>query len=144
MELLEYQRLAMRTRGNYMPHHCVMGLTFTLCGGRGQFGDYEFCSDCRQNEKLNQLNNAAMGLCGESGEFIDLVKKILWHEKKVDYETLDKLQKELGDVLWYVALASDALNFHLDEVARTNISKLKKRYPDGFNPDMAQKRLDET
>lgn len=72
-----------------------------------------------------------LGLAGECGEVCDKLKKALWH--KVPYE-LEDMKKELGDVLWYVtALASDH-GFKLSDVAQTNVEKLKKRYPRGFQP----------
>lgn len=85
-----------------------------------------------------QLKAACLGIAGESGEFIDLVKKMIYHQKPVS--TLD-LIKELGDKWWYDALACDALGLNMDTVAGRNIEKLRARYPEGFsfvqanNPD---------
>ena len=76
-----------------------------------------------------ELTNAALGLNGEAGEVADIVKKVLHHGHELDSE---KLIKELGDVLWYVAEAADAIGVELSEVARRNIKKLRARYPDGF------------
>ena len=84
------------------------------------------------NPKLNKkdvLINAVMGLCGESGEVIDLVKKHLAQGHDLDKE---KMIKELGDVAWYLAEACYALDVQLENVLSQNIEKLKKRYPDGF------------
>lgn len=84
------------------------------------------------NPKLNKkdvLINAVMGLCGESGEVIDLVKKHLAQGHDLDKE---KMIKELGDVAWYLAEACYALDVQLEDVLSQNIAKLKKRYPDGF------------
>ena len=75
------------------------------------------------------LINGVMGLCGESGEVIDLVKKHLYQGHELDKE---KLTKELGDVMWYVAEICEALNISLDEVMQGNIDKLQKRFKDGF------------
>lgn len=84
------------------------------------------------NPKLSKkdvLINAVMGLCGESGEVIDLVKKHLAQGHDLDKE---KMIKELGDVAWYLAEACHALDINLEDVLTQNIDKLKRRYPDGF------------
>lgn len=75
------------------------------------------------------LCNWALGLCGEAGEYSELVKKQLFHGKNVPIE--DKI-KELGDVLYYLAMCARENNLSLEQVAQTNIDKLKKRYPNGF------------
>ena len=75
---------------------------------------------------------AALGLCGEAGEFGDLVKKIVGHGHEASPETQVKMLKELGDVLWYVADNASAWGFTLEFIAQTNIEKLKARYPQGF------------
>lgn len=67
-----------------------------------------------------------MGLCGESGEAIDIVKKWLAQGHELDKE---HLKKELGDIAWYLAEASTALDISLDEILQANIVKLQKRYP---------------
>ena len=75
------------------------------------------------------LINGVMGLCGESGEAIDLVKKWLAQGHELDRE---KLAKELGDVAWYLAETAYALDIPLEDILRGNIEKLAKRYPEGF------------
>ena len=75
------------------------------------------------------LINGVMGLCGESGEAIDIVKKWLAQGHELDK---DKLIKEIGDVAWYIAEIATALDVTLEEVLARNIEKLKARYPDGF------------
>ena len=95
------------------------------------------------NPKLNKdemLINSVMGLCGESGEAIDIVKKWFAHGHELDKE---HLKKELGDVAWYLAEASSALGFTLEEVLEANIDKLRKRYPEGFETKKSVER-DET
>ena len=87
------------------------------------------------NPELSQkdvLINSVMGLCGESGECIDIVKKWLAQGHELDK---DKLAKELGDVAWYLAETAWALDLSLEEVLRGNLQKLKKRYPKGFDSD---------
>ena len=78
------------------------------------------------------LINGVMGLCGESGEAIDIVKKWLAQGHELDRE---KLAKELGDIAWYLAETAYALDVSLDEVLERNIAKLKARYPDGFDTE---------
>ena len=81
-------------------------------------------------DKKDVLINAVMGLCGESGETIDIVKKHLFQGHTLDQE---KLKKELGDIAWYLAEAATALDVDLEEIFAANIEKLKKRYPEGFD-----------
>ena len=80
-------------------------------------------------DKKDVLINSVMGLCGEAGEAIDIVKKWLAQGHDLDKE---HLAKELGDIAWYLAEAATALDLPLDVILEGNIEKLKKRYPDGF------------
>ena len=79
--------------------------------------------------KKDVLINGVMGLCGESGEAIDIVKKWLAQGHELDKE---KLAKELGDIAWYLAETAYALEIPLEDILQGNIEKLKKRYPEGF------------
>jgi len=83
------------------------------------------------------LVNGVMGLCGEAGECIDLVKKWLFQQHELDYV---HLAKELGDVAWYLAVAAFAIGYDLETVMQMNIDKLLKRYPEGFDADRSQHR----
>ena len=83
------------------------------------------------------LINGVMGLCGESGEAIDIVKKHLYQGHPLDREALIK---ELGDIAWYLAETATALDVSLEEVMARNIEKLKKRYPEGFSSEQSQRR----
>jgi len=83
------------------------------------------------------LVNCAMGLCGEAGEAIDLIKKHVFHDHELDR---DALVKELGDVAWYLARAAAALNLPLEEVLQRNIEKLARRYPGGFSSEKSINR----
>ena len=80
-------------------------------------------------DKRDVLINSVMGLCGESGEAIDIVKKWFAHGHELDKE---HLKKELGDIAWYLAEAATALDLTLEEILEANIEKLRKRYPEGF------------
>ena len=88
-------------------------------------------------EKKDVLINGVMGLCGESGEAIDIVKKWLAQGHELDKA---KLAKELGDIAWYLAETAYALGIPLEEVLRGNIEKLQKRYPEGFEKERSIKR----
>ncbi len=83
------------------------------------------------------LINGVMGLCGESGEVIDLVKKHLSQGHPLDREAL---AKELGDVAWYLAETSYVLGYPLEEIFRMNLEKLSARYPDGFSTERSLHR----
>lgn len=87
--------------------------------------------------KRDMLINSVMGLCGESGEAIDIIKKWFAQGHELDRE---HLKKELGDIAWYLAEAATALDLSLDEVLSANIEKLKKRYPEGFETEKSVHR----
>ncbi len=91
-------------------------------------------------DKKEILINSVMGLCGESGEAIDLVKKHLFHNQEFKK---DEFIKELGDIAWYLAEACFAVDINLEDVLKNNIEKLKKRYPNGFNKEDSILRKDE-
>lgn len=78
------------------------------------------------NDPVKGLSNTALGLCGESGEVADMVKK--------------HLAKELGDVTWYLALGATIIGYELEDILQMNIDKLRKRYPDGFDSQKSQHR----
>ena len=83
------------------------------------------------------LINGVMGLCGESGEAIDIVKKHLHQGHPLDKE---KLAGELGDIAWYLAETAFALDIPLEKILRGNLEKLRKRYPKGFDTNRSQNR----
>lgn len=80
--------------------------------------------------KKDVLINGVMGLCGEAGEAIDIVKKHLHQRHELDREAL---KKELGDIAWYLAETAWALEIPLEEILTENLAKLKERYPEGFS-----------
>lgn len=88
--------------------------------------------------KKEVLINSVMGLCGESGEAIDIVKKWLAQGHELDKA---HLAKELGDIAWYLAEAATALDLPLEQILQANIDKLKKRYPEGFDSQRSLARL---
>jgi NTP pyrophosphatase (non-canonical NTP hydrolase) len=81
---------------------------------------------------------AILGLCGESGELANKIKKLTAHGHLI---TVDELQEELGDVLWYLSEATTALGFSLNEVAELNIEKLMARYQGKFTKEKSINRL---
>lgn len=89
-------------------------------------------TDCEHKNDYDMLRNAAYGLCGESGEVIDLLKK---HEFQKHPLNEDAIAEELGDVLWYIAQACTSLGLPMDYVMEKNVEKLRKRYPDGFDSE---------
>ena len=90
-----------------------------------------------QLSEKDVLINGVMGLCGESGEVIDIVKKHLAQGHSLDKE---KIAKELGDVAWYLAETAYAIGYPLEEILQMNIDKLKARYPDGFDAEKSMNR----
>lgn len=90
-------------------------------------------------DKKDVLINGVMGLCGESGEVIDIVKKHLAQGHELDKE---KIIKELGDVAWYMAEIATVLDVELEDVLVQNIEKLKKRYPEGFSTEKSLNRAE--
>lgn len=80
----------------------------------------------------NLMVQGVMGMCGEAGEAIEVVKKTMFHGHDLDR---DHLIRELGDVLWYIATTAEALGVTLEDVMIINIAKLRTRYPDGFHTD---------
>jgi NTP pyrophosphatase (non-canonical NTP hydrolase) len=92
---------------------------------------------CEYDTELDMMLNGLMGLNGEAGECIDILKKYMYQGHKFDKE---KMLDELGDVLWYISLSAQAIGKTLDEVAIHNIEKLEKRFPEGFSSDKSINR----
>ena len=93
-----------------------------------------------QTDKLSKsalLLNSALGLCGESGEVADLVKKHLFQGHDLDF---DHIAKELGDIAWYLAVGAYSICYDLETILQMNVDKLKARYPDGFSTDRSLHR----
>ena len=108
MDFNEYQKLAMRT-----------------------------ASDTSKTSKQNLILNGVMGLCGEAGECIDIVKKHMFQGHDLNRQ---KLIDEASDCLWYLAEIASGLEMSLEEIACYNVEKLRKRYPDGFEVDKSVNR----
>ena len=84
-----------------------------------------------EGSNVHRLLTAAVGISAEGGEFMEIVKKIIFQGKPWNDDNREHLVIELGDVCWYVMQACAALNVTLDEVIEGNVNKLKKRYPGG-------------
>ncbi len=93
----------------------------------------------RDRTHEQQLANAALGLTGEAGETAELIKKHLFHATPLDR---DAMVKELGDCLWYIAAFATVLEIPMTEIADRNIEKLKRRYPEGFDPERSRNRTE--
>ena len=85
----------------------------------------------RKGANIERLTTAAVGMSAESGEFLEIVKKMVFQGKPWNDDNREHLIIELGDVMWYVMQACKALDVSLDEVIAGNVEKLKKRYPGG-------------
>ena len=85
----------------------------------------------REGANIERLTTSGVGLAAESGEFLEIVKKMVFQGKPWNDDNREHLIIELGDVMWYVAQACMALEIDLDDVIKGNIKKLEKRYPGG-------------
>ena len=130
----EYQKLAMRTNDHKATER-LLGNMMTC--------DMEYLT--QQNliaEDENHIDfggvfNACLGLSGEVGEFNDMIKKWIFHEKPLD---IDHAKKEAGDICWYLAMLCESFGWSLDEIMQMNVDKLKSRYPEGFDVERANHR----
>lgn len=107
------------------------------------FNEYQHQAMRTANKDLpadEKLLNAVMGMCGEAGEAIDLLKK---HRAQGAALDIDRLAKEVGDCLWYIAEFAEASGISLAEIAQRNIAKLKARYPEGFSEERSNNRAEE-
>lgn len=126
------------------------------CAYLGRCPEYRGCGMAKDNERMTAneyqrkamrtakceneadlLVEGVMGLNGEAGECIDLVKKHLFQGKSLDKE---HLAKELGDVAWYLAVTAQALGYDLETIFKMNIAKLEARYPNGFEAEKSEHR----
>ena len=85
----------------------------------------------RQGANIERLLTAGVGINAEGGEFLEIIKKMVFQGKPWNEDNREHLIIELGDVMWYVAQATMALDISFDEVIQRNVKKLEKRYPGG-------------
>ena len=94
-----------------------------------------------EGSNIHRLLTAAVGISAEGGEFMEIVKKMVFQGKPWTDDNREHLIIELGDVLWYVMQACKALDVTIEEVVAGNVNKLKKRYPGGeFNVYQSENR----
>ena len=99
----------------------------------------ELENDCN----VPKLLTAALGLTAESGEFTEVVKKIILQGKPYNEDNVFHMKRELGDICWYIAQACMALDTTFDEVIEMNVDKLKARYPGGeFDVHHSENRVE--
>ena len=95
----------------------------------------------REGANIERLTTAGVGLAAESGEFLEIVKKMVFQGKPWNNDNREHLIIELGDVMWYVAQACMALEIDFEDVVKGNVKKLEKRYPGGsFNIGQSENR----
>lgn len=85
----------------------------------------------REGANIERLLTSGVGINAEGGEFLEIIKKMVFQGKPWNEDNREHLIIELGDIMWYVAQATQALGISMEEVLDTNIRKLAKRYPDG-------------
>lgn len=88
------------------------------------------------------LVHAALGIQTEAGEYATEVKRLFAYNKPLTEEMVNHMAEELGDVLWYIAIAAEALGVPMNSLASRNISKLRLRYPETFSTELAEARAD--
>lgn len=127
MDNKTYQKLALRTNGP--DYH---GVLERIVGGKETL--------TLPDEKMLDLLHSSMGFVTEAGEFQDMLKKHLYYGRELDTVNL---KEEIGDILWYCAIALTALDTDFGTVMQTNINKLKARYPEKFTEkDAIDRNLD--
>ena len=95
----------------------------------------------REGANIERLLTAGVGINAEGGEFLEIIKKMVFQGKPWNDDNREHLIIELGDIMWYVAQACIALEVSFDDVIGTNVNKLKKRYPGGeFNVFKSENR----
>ena len=85
----------------------------------------------REGANIERLLTAGVGINAEGGEFLEIIKKMVFQGKPWNRDNREHLIIELGDLMWYVAQATQALGISMEEVLDRNITKLSKRYPEG-------------
>jgi len=86
------------------------------------------------------LLTASVGLASESGEFSEIVKKVIFQGKELNVDVRYHMLRELGDICWYLANAANALGADLEEIVKMNVAKLESRYPNGFEVSRSENR----
>lgn len=132
MEATEYQQLAMRTNDGKAKARLIGSMLG--CDMEWLFSQQVVIE---QQIDIGGVFNSCLGLSGEVGEFNDMIKKWIFHEKLLDIE---HAKKEAGDICWYLAMLCESFGWSLDDIMQMNIDKLKARYPEGFDIERANNR----
>lgn len=132
MNANKYQKLAMRTNDGKASDRLI---------GKIQEYDMKFSSEQSNKESVDigGIFNACLGMSGEVGEFNDMIKKWVFHEKELDME---HAKKEAGDIIWYVVMLCESFGWNMEEIMQMNVDKLKARYPEGFDVERANNRAE--
>lgn len=132
MNANKYQKLAMRTNDGKASDRLI---------GKMQEYDMKFSNEQSNKESVDigGIFNACLGLSGEVGEFNDMIKKWVFHEKELDME---HAKKEAGDIIWYVVMLCESFGWNMEEIMQMNVDKLKARYPEGFDVERANHRAE--
>lgn len=132
MNANKYQKLAMRTNDGKASDRLI---------GKMQEYDMKFSNEQSNKESVDigGIFNACLGMSGEVGEFNDMIKKWVFHEKELDME---HAKKEAGDILWYVVMLCESFGWNMEEIMQMNVDKLKARYPEGFDVERANNRAE--
>ena len=133
MEANDYQTQAMRTDDGKMGARIRHKLDEEFFNGTAD-APIDGVND------VGGLIYAGLGLAGESGEVVEIIKKWAGQDASLDRE---HLEEELGDVLWYAAKICDCIGMMMADVMRDNVDKLLKRYPEGFDVERANNREEE-
>ena len=96
--------------------------------------------DVQDNMNLPRVMTSAIGMLAESGEFTEVLKKMVFQGKEFNEENRFHMKRELGDILWYWIQGCIALGYTPDEVMDENIKKLEARYPNGFEVARSETR----
>lgn len=134
MKANEYQKLAMRTNDG----NCTNRLMKKIADHNFVYHNEEYGIGLAPDRiDVGGIINASFGLSGETGELNDILKKWMFHGHELEEE---KVKKELGDIMWYVAMMCESFGFKMEEIMQLNIDKLKARYPEGFSEYDSQHR----
>ena len=133
----EYQKLAMRTNDHKATDR-LLGSMLT-CDMEYLLQKNLIAEDERHLD-IGGIFNSCLGLSGEIGEFNDMIKKWIFHEKPLDVE---HAKKEAGDICWYLAMLCESFGWSLDEIMQMNVDKLKARYPEGFDVERENHRAED-
>jgi len=131
MQANEYQKMAMRTNDGKCTERLIDKYEMIEFFKQAKGG-----KPCEKYD-LGGIINGCFGLSGELGEFNDMIKKWIFHEKPLDIE---HAKKEVGDVLWYVAMICHSFGWDMENIMHMNIEKLNARYPEGFDTERSLHR----